>query len=91
MRCENCEDIRKNDGLVPDCETERGCPVPSAGEAGARALRLRGRLINLGPLIGPEMVLKVYGATMEDIDLIEVIEDEMNAIDKERRGTDGSG
>lgn len=80
MVCENCEDIRNVDGSEPDCETEKGCKIPRLDKDGARVMRLRSELYILGPLIGPETVLGMHGATREDIELLLVVEHEMKRL-----------
>lgn len=88
MSCEVCEDIRRKDEVEPDCETGKGCRIPSLRPGPARALSLRRQIHRLGGLIPPAEVLRMHGATLGDVELIAVAEDtcrEMAQEEAERR------
>ena len=68
---------------MPDCKTERGCAIPPLGYAEARTLYLRERLIKLSNILSPECVLKIYGATIEDVDMLALIEEEFKIKEEE--------
>ena len=51
-------------------------------------MALRGKLIVLGKLIDPATILKEFGSESDDIELLAVIEEELQAI-KEEQGEDG--
>jgi hypothetical protein len=89
VSCAACEDVREKDGEPPECETGEGCKVPPLSARGVRAMELRRRLFALGPLTGPEAVLREYGATKGDLDLLLAAEEELKAQEKEEKGEDG--
>ena len=70
-----CRDIKEKDGEAPDCETEKGCPVPTVDAECQKALELHGRIRNLKGLVDASAVLSMHGATTGDLRLIEVIEE----------------
>ncbi|GEM_PF-2249710 len=75
--CEACEEIREKDGVAPDCETEKGCILPPIGPAERRILEIRDRLVALQGLVDPGAVLKIYGASRRDIELLASVEKEL--------------
>jgi hypothetical protein len=89
VSCAACEDVREKDGEPPECETGEGCKVPPLLLSGLRAMELRRRLVALGPLTGPEAVLREYGATRDDLDMLLAAEEELRAMEEEREGEDG--
>jgi len=91
VSCDACEDIRRKDEREPDCETGKGCRIPSLLPGPARALRLRRQVLRLGGLIPPAEVLKMHGATLRDVEMIAVAEDiyrEMAEEEAERKGNE---
>ncbi len=87
MSCESCLNALGIDDAWPDCFDGR-CIIPDPDAAGYRALNIRGKLIALGSLIGPEAVLRMYNASEEDIDMIAFIEETLRAL-KEKDGERG--
>jgi hypothetical protein len=81
VSCEGCEEIRRIDGVPPDCETDKGCRVPPLSPAEARVLRMRSMLLRLRGLVAPEAVLRAYGATMEELELLAMVEAELGEHD----------
>lgn len=63
--------------VAPQCGR---CPIPPAGLDGERAIRLRGSLLALGPLVGPGAVLAAFGATVRDIEMLEILETELKEL-----------
>lgn len=53
------------------------CWLPELDEAGQRILEIRGKLIALKDLVDPGTVLRMYSATLEDIEILATVEEEM--------------
>ncbi len=87
MSCEACEEIRGNDGIAPDCETDKGCKIPPINAAAKRVLKIRDKLIALQGLVDSGDILKMYGATRRDIELLVMVEKELK--ENTPRGNDG--
>lgn len=88
MNCRDCIEAQELDGLVPDCQTEDGCKIPRLHPAAARAMEIRDKLIRLHRLkIGPA-ILDRYQATVEDLELLALAEDELTT---KEATTDGDG
>lgn len=49
-------------------------------------MEIRGRLIALKDLLGPDAILKSYRVTLEDIELLAFVEDEIRRIAPPREG-----
>ena len=83
MSCEKCLDMFSIDGAEPDC-WEGGCKAGIDGliEDDIRVLGLRNKLITLKELIDPATVLRLYGATREDVEMIAAIEEELKITDE---------
>jgi hypothetical protein len=77
VSCEACEEQRRVDREIPDCETERGCRIPPLGPDEARVIRLRGQMMALKDIMSPEVVFRMCGGTWEDLELLAVVEDEL--------------
>ncbi len=75
MRCENCKDIEEVDGVKPDCKTDKGCPVPPLSADELRVIEMRGLLISLRELVDVGTVLRMHGATLEDLKILAAIEE----------------
>ncbi len=75
MRCENCIDIEEVDGVEPECKTDRGCPVPPLSADELRILEMRGLLMQLKGLLPADAVLRMHGATIEDLMMLAVVEE----------------
>lgn len=77
MSCENCKAQQTIDGVVPGCDTDRGCLIPSLDPEEHRIAEMRRKLIVLKELIGPDAILKMYRATKRDIEMLANIEEEI--------------
>ena len=95
MRCENCLDIEREDGVPAPChggpspqpspngrgrseaegEGFMGCPIPLLSAEEARILDMRGMIMNLKELVEAGNVLKMMGATLEDLRILAAIEE----------------
>ena len=79
MTCGNCLEAQELDGILPDCQSDAGCLIPRLHPLGARAMNIRDKLVRLHRLkIGGE-ILRMHGATLEDLELLALAEDELNA------------
>jgi len=65
------------DGLTPDCEKDGGCLIPPLMPGPARALEIRDKLQRLSGLNIGSSVLDLYRASIDDLDLIAIAEDEL--------------
>jgi hypothetical protein len=63
------------------CETERGCKIPPLSRAGRRAVDIRDKLVRLHALNIGGKVLDLCRATLDDLELIAVIEDTLKTDD----------
>ena len=77
MSCESCREAQEIDGVIPDCEKERGCLIPPLDERGKRIMGLRGKIITLKELLPADVILKMYQATIDDIELLAAVEEEI--------------
>jgi hypothetical protein len=73
------------DGLTPACLTESGCVIPALSEDGRRAVDLRGLLLRLRSVVDAGTVCSYFGADLETLELLAIIEDEL------KEGSDGQG
>ena len=66
MLCANCEDIRRTDNELPDCERGEGCKIPPLWPANQTAMELRRRIL-LGRDLGftAEYTVRVFGGATE--------------------------
>jgi hypothetical protein len=87
VSCEGCEEIREKDGIAPDCETDKGCVIPPIDVTERRILEIRDKLVALQGLVDSGDVLKMYGATRRDIELLVMVEKELK--ENTPRGNDG--
>jgi hypothetical protein len=67
------------DGVTPDCETETGCPIPELTAGNMRILQIRGLLVRLNQIVGPETICRILGVDEEDLSLLALIEGELGA------------
>jgi hypothetical protein len=77
------------DGIAPDCETEAGCCIPALDEAGARIIAVHEKLRSLGELVGRGEILRMYGVTIADLELLELVERE--SVPPAAPGADSTG
>lgn len=67
------------DGIPLPCETEEGCLFPALRERSQRVLIIHSHLLAMRRLnVGGE-VLRMYGATLDDLASIAAIETELTA------------
>ena len=87
MSCEACWESLETDGETPACETEKGCMVSSLSERGREILELRAKLITLNGLVDSGTILRMYGADIDDIELLAFVEEEIKKLElKEEDG-----
>lgn len=87
MSCKACENIREVDGIALDCER---CNIPALSPDEARILKMHRILVSLNGLVSAGAVLRTYGATKEDLEMLAVVEDELKAIGKNREACDAN-
>jgi hypothetical protein len=100
VACEQCFEAWDAENIEPPCFSDQrdgeeadpgvnACWIPDITDVERRIIDLRNRLVSLGDLgIGSE-ILRMYDADIEDIELMAVIEDELKAIQDEKKGTNG--
>lgn len=71
------------DEIIPDCQAGRPCLVPPLDSDGQRIIELRGLILSLHPTIDPGTVCKLYGATLDDLRLLAVVENELRTLNPE--------
>jgi len=87
VSCEDCWEAIETDDEIPACETEKGCMVPSLSERGREIMELRAKLISLSGLVDPGTILKMYGADIDDIELLAFVEEGIKKLElKEEDG-----
>jgi hypothetical protein len=94
VSCEACRDIEEKDGVEPPCRVtpqgcrpegadaavlKNGCPIPPLSPENARVLEMRAMLVRLKDIVDPGTVLRMFGATREDVEMLAVAEDELKA------------
>ena len=84
MSCEICWEALETDGETPACETETGCMIPSLSEKGQHVMELRAKLMSLNGLVDSCTILKMYGADIEDIELLAFIEEAIKELKPEK-------
>jgi hypothetical protein len=84
VSCEICEEAREIDGDIPDCETAKGCIIPPLTDRGKRIMAMREKLIRLKDLVDPATILAMYGATLNDLELLSKVEELIESV----KGTD---
>lgn len=83
MSCANCEDIRKKDKVRPPClkggdvPGQTACWLPPLSPEETRVMRLAEKMMALGRHGAGGEILRMHGATREDLDLLVVIEEEV--------------
>lgn len=73
--CDACAEALDTDGVIPDCQAERGCLIPPLLPACRRVMELRGLLVRLHPTVDPGTVCRMFGATLDDLELLALVED----------------
>jgi hypothetical protein len=64
------------DGVDPPCEKGQ-CPIPGLSAGEARVMEMRSLLIRLRGVVDGGTVLRTYGATIDELELLGAIEDEL--------------
>ena len=77
MSCEACREAHQVDGVTPGCETGQGCLIPPLDERGSRVMQIRDMLVRLKDLVDAGTVLRMYGAGIDDLELLALLEDEI--------------
>jgi len=75
VSCESCKEALETDGVDPDC-IEGNCLIPPLDEQGQRILEIRDKLISLRELVDAGTILKLYDATLEDMETLAAVEQE---------------
>jgi hypothetical protein len=58
---------------------KNGCPIPPLTPENERVMEMRAMLVRLKGLVDPGTVLRMFGATREDMEMLAVAEDELKA------------
>ena len=86
MTCEACEEARDIDEVTPDCESGRGCLIPSLDDEGLRIIEIYTRIRSLKGLVDAGSILRFYGADTEDLEMLAVVAAEMAEAKEEDNG-----
>lgn len=65
------------DGILPECQTETDCPIPRLTAEARRVMKLRSMLVRLHEIIDPGTICKMFNATLDDLELLALVEDEL--------------
>ena len=76
--------------MEPRCRTEEGCFIPPLLPAGQRVMELRGLLVRLQPTVDSGTICRMFGADLDDLQLLAIVEDELRPEKEEDKG-DGEG
>jgi hypothetical protein len=79
VSCENCKEGFEVDGTEPDC-WDGECKLPALCATGQRILEIRDRIITLQDIVDPGSILRMYGADLEDIELLAEVEEEIRRL-----------
>lgn len=90
MTCEACDEARRIDEVTPDCETDKGCLIPPLDETGQRIIEIHARIGSLNGLVDAATVLRMYGATTEDLEMLAVIKEELAQAKEQKQGADSN-
>lgn len=77
MSCDECKTTLEIDNIAPNCSNGKGCLLPKLTDAGQRAMEQRQKIAKLSRVVTPLEAVKLIGATIEDIELIALIEEEL--------------
>ena len=66
--------MQEVEGIEPECCT---CIVPPVSPEGQRVLELRGMLTRLHELVDSGTILKMYGVTREELEMLAIVEAEL--------------
>jgi hypothetical protein len=80
VTCEACEDQQKIDHVTPQCETEAGCPIPPIDGLAERIVIIRNALYWLRDIAGPAVVVEKYQITKDELDILAMVEQKVQAM-----------
>ncbi|MEM4368375.1 MAG: hypothetical protein QXO21_05150 [Candidatus Anstonellales archaeon] len=81
MSCENCSEAYKIDKIEPPC-WDGECIIPEPGKRGKKILMIRDLLVRLHNIVSSEAILKHFDVSLDDLELLAIVEDEINKRDK---------
>ncbi len=88
MTCEACEEARLIDEVIPDCESGRGCLIPSLDDEGLRIIEIYTRIRSLDGLVDAAAILQTYNATPEDLEMLAIVSEELKTFGEEKGNGD---
>lgn len=74
MSCGTCKEIEETDLAAPQCDK---CPIPALDADNVRVMEMRSMIVSLKGLMDASVVVKAFGATMDDMRLLAALEREM--------------
>lgn len=77
VRCDNC--------IINGCKTEKGCPIPPLSDDEARIMEMRGMLLSLQGLVDAGTVLRMHGATLNDLRILTNVENSLKEKEKDNK------
>lgn len=82
MNCSQCRENQTVDGVIPDCESGKGCLIPLVPEYSQRLLTLRGVRVALKNLVEPRIIFREFERehgelTWFDLELLAAVETEL--------------
>ncbi len=74
--------MKIKDKAVPRCEISdgEGCLIPPLGSEEARVMEMRAQVVHLRGLVSPEGVLRMYGATRRQLELLAYLEQTLEEV-----------
>lgn len=70
VACDGCRINFEIDRDLPDCEAGMGCVIPPLYEKGRRIMDMWEKMTELKGIVDAGTILDLYGATLEDLDLL---------------------
>ncbi|MBI5075636.1 MAG: hypothetical protein HZB62_10800 [Nitrospirae bacterium] len=67
------------DGVEPDC-IDGQCVIPELDDTGTRIFKIRSLLLSLQGVVDPGTILRMHDATLADIELLAMLEDEVKEL-----------
>lgn len=65
------------EGELPLCQTGRACPIPVLRPEAQRVNDIRGLLVSLHDLVGPETICRICNVQSDELLLLAAVEDEL--------------